>query len=168
LPIAASSDAVRESALNDRWYFAYGSNLSVDQKELRTGTIRSSVRCQLLGYRLAFNKRASSGGVYANVMPNKPSAVWGVAYLCDENAIAALDRCEGVSGGHYRHEGVEVVTDGGEVLHALTYVAGDDFVCAEGRPRNDYLRKILDGARHHRLPDDYIASIEALGAGPAG
>jgi gamma-glutamylcyclotransferase len=152
--------------VTDTWYFAYGSNLFVDQKVLRTGAIRKPVRCRLPGYRFVFNKRARSGdGVYANVVPDDSATVWGVACLCNEAAIAELDGYEGVSGGDYRHQHVGVVTDEGEALHALTYVAGDDYVCEEGRPRADYLDAILDGARHHGLPEDYVASIEALGGG---
>jgi gamma-glutamylcyclotransferase len=162
---ASPYPAKRSCRSPDRWYFAYGSNLLVDQKAERTGVIRCAVRCHLPAHRFVFNKRTASGkGVYANVVPGESATVWGVAYLCDEAAIAALDRYEGVSGGHYRHQEVEVVTDAGDVLQALTYVAGNDFVCEERRPHVDYLRKILDGARHHQLPEDYIEMLEALGS----
>jgi hypothetical protein len=70
--------------MHDRWYFAYGSNLLVEQKELRTGAIRKSLRCRLPAHRFAFNKRAASGDVYANVIPDESATVWGVAYLCDK------------------------------------------------------------------------------------
>ncbi len=33
----------------DSWYFAYGSNLDIDQKELRIGTIRHAEVCRLRG-----------------------------------------------------------------------------------------------------------------------
>lgn len=155
--------------MSDRWYFAYGSNLLVDQKLQRTGDIRSSVRCRLPAHRIAFNKRPASGdGAYANIIPDASASVWGVAYLCDEAAIAALDRCEGVSGGHYRHEDVQVVTDTGDALQVLTYISGDDCLCEERRPRGDYLEKILVGARHHGLPEDYVELLEALGGGADG
>ena len=157
-------EELRES--NGRWYFAYGSNLHIEQKASRTGAIRASVRCRLPGHRFAFNKRAASGGgVYANVIPDRSATVWGAAYLCNQAAIAALDRYEGVSGGHYRHQAVEVVTDGGKVLQAITYVAGDEFICPAGRPRADYLHTILAGARDHELPWEYIGFVDRLGGG---
>ena len=149
--------------MTDTWYFAYGSNLLVDQKESRTGDIRSAVRCHLPAYRLAFNKRPLSGvGAYASIVPDETATVWGVAYLCDQAAIASLDRREGVSGGHYRHQDVDVVTDAGDVLQAMTYVAGEAFTIAERRPTRDYLQKIVTGARQHQLPEDYIAALQAL------
>lgn len=154
-------------SMTDSWYFAYGSNMSVDRKVKRTGVIRESVRCRVPGYRFAFNKAADDGGGYANIVPDASATVWGVAYLCDETAIGGLDVCEGVSGGHYRREIVEVVTDDDEVLQALTYVAGDDFVCSERAPRDDYLDTVLKGARHHGLPEDYIEFLEALSSNPS-
>jgi len=154
--------------VNDRWYFAYGSNLLIDRKVERTGTIRESIRCQLPAHRLAFNKCAApKPGAYANVVPDESATVWGVAFLCDEVAVATLDSYEGVLGGHYRHEDVEVVTEAGEALRALTYVAGDDYVCEECRPPQDYLRMVLVGARQHGLPGSYIEMIEALGSDAA-
>ena len=155
--------------MTDRWYFAYGSNLWVDQKEERTGVIREAVRCRLTGHRIAFNKRPDRGdAAYANIVPDDSAEVWGIAYLCDDAAIRALNGYEGVLGGHYRHEDVEVLTDTGEVLPALTYVAGDGHECEERVPESAYLNKILDGARYHQLPDDYIEMLKVLGGGPAG
>ena len=135
----------------------------------RTGGIRAAIPCRLRGYRMAFNKRAASGpGVYANIVPEASARVWGVAYLCDEAAIHALDRYEGVSGGHYRPERVEVVTEEGRVLQALTYVAGAEHMCEGRRPARAYLNKILEGARQHRLPEEYVKEVEALGSGLVG
>lgn len=51
----------------DQWYFAYGSNLFVDQKEERTGRSRQAIRSRLSSYRFAFNKRGGGGQVYANI-----------------------------------------------------------------------------------------------------
>jgi len=153
----------------DEWYFAYGSNLSVDQKEMRTGRIRKATKCRLPGHRLAFNKEGRHGEVYANIMPDAKSEVWGVAYLCNPEAMNELDRFEGVPGGHYHREKVEVVTETGEKLSAVAYVAGPRPVTEEGWPSKDYLERILKGAAHHGLPAEYIREIEQRAAGkPSG
>jgi 5'(3')-deoxyribonucleotidase/gamma-glutamylcyclotransferase (GGCT)/AIG2-like uncharacterized protein YtfP len=150
----------------DTWYFAYGSNLSTDRKVERTGAVRRVLRCRLPEHRIVFNKRAQSGeGACASIVRDPSSTVWGVAYLCDERAIDALDRYEGVTGGHYRRETVEVITDDGRRLEALTYVAGEDHLCDERLPTDDYLRLLLDGASQHHLPEDYTRRIGALGRG---
>lgn len=146
----------------DRWYFAYGSNLSVDQKELRTGRIRQAIRSRLLGYRFAFNKRGGKGQIYANIVPDADAEVWGVMYLCNPAAIREMDRFEGVAGGHYRRLAVQVRKDSGETVEAITYTAGADFVCDPGKPSDDYVRRIVSGAKHHDLPSEYMERIETL------
>ena len=82
----------------------YGSNLDEEQKVFRTGAIRERRKSRLSGYRFAFNKRGRSGTCFANIMPETDSEVWGVAYLCDENAMTEMDGYEGVPSGHYRRE----------------------------------------------------------------
>jgi len=150
----------------DTWYFAYGSNLDVDQMGARTEAICTALRCRLPQYLLVFNKLPDAGiGAFASIIADKASSVWGVAYLCDEEAIARLDRREGVATGHYRHENVDVVTDAGDVLHAMTYVAGDDHTREGLRPRSEYLRTIIAGARQHALPREYVAALLVLEAG---
>jgi len=145
----------------DRWYFAYGSNLAIDRKERRTGTIRQALRCRLPDCRVVFNKKAASGiEVYANITPARHEAMWGVAYLCDASAIAAQDEYEGVAGGHYKHAKVSVIADGSRTLHALTYVAGSGFVVQERQPSEAYLQTILSGARYHHLPEEYVRALE--------
>ncbi len=148
----------------DSWYFAYGSNLDPEQKESRTGRIREARRCHLPDYRFAFNKRSDGGAVYANLMPQRGARVWGVVYRCSPDALEKMDRCEGVAGGHYVRTSVRVVTDSSEALKAEAYTAGQRFVCADGIPEPSYLRRIVKGAREHQLPEEYIRTLEALGA----
>jgi cation transport regulator ChaC len=153
--------AIQQRA-DDRWYFAYGSNLSVDQKELRTGRIRQAVRCRLPGYRFDFNKRGEHGQVYANIVVDGTSEVWGVAYLCSPAAMREMDKCEGVAAGHYERLPVEVILESGQRIEAIAYIAGAAFVCQPRAPSDDYLERIISGARHHGLPADYVERIEML------
>jgi gamma-glutamylcyclotransferase len=152
----------KEKMNGDQWYFAYGSNLLVDQKEKRTGRIRQAVRSRLKGYRFAFNKRGDSGQIYANIVPDDTADVWGVVYLCNPVAIRSMDEYEGVASGNYERIHVAVEKDAGETVEALTYVAGKDFTCEPGKPSAEYLGKIISGARHHGLPEEYVRRIEAL------
>jgi len=148
--------------MNDSWYFAYGSNLSKGRKQERTGLIRRAVRARLRNHRLAFNKEASGGGVYANVVPEEGSEVWGVIYLCNPTAMTQLDRHEGVMGGHYVKVSVTVELEDGSLCDAETYIAGEDYIVSEGTPDDWYLDFILTGAIQHELPEDYIADIKRL------
>lgn len=146
--------------MNDQWYFAYGSNLSIDQKESRTGTIREAKRARLDGYRNAFNKRGTDGSGKANIIQDPSRTVWGVVYWCNSAALDKMDKHEGVSGGHYRREYVRVRHDPGDDLEAVTYIAGESFLDDSLVPTDAYLQTILRGARHHELPEDYICEIE--------
>ncbi len=101
------------------------------------------------------------------MIPDPSGEVWGVAYLCNSQAMKELDRYEGVATGHYQRLPVEVATRSGEPIQAVAYVAGAAFVVEGARPSDEYLRLILDGARHHGLPEDYIRSIEAEARGAA-
>jgi gamma-glutamylcyclotransferase len=146
----------------DIWYFAYGSNLSLDVKQRRTDTIRTARLARLKNYRFAFNKRGADHETYANVMPASGEVVWGVVYLCNPQAMAELDEYEGVATGDYRRESVAVETADGQQLTAVVYIAGDDFLIDRGRPTAAYLQRILTGAKEHGLPAEYIRRIEAL------
>lgn len=75
-----------------------------------------------------------------------------------------MDEHEGVSGGHYAQRTVRVRVDGGNALDAVTYVAGNKFIENLLTPSPEYLQTILRGAREHKLPDEYIHSVEALGS----
>lgn len=154
--------------MNDTWYFAYGSNLSKGRKQERTGLIRCEIRAKLRDYRLAFNKKATGGGVYANIVAENGCSVWGVIYLCNSHAMAELDRREGVMGGHYERIPITVELEGGEIRSAETYVAGSTYIVSEGEPTETYLKYILDGAIEHELPAEYIAAIRRLACGEEG
>ena len=84
---------------DDVWYFAYGSNLWIDQKETRTGAIRSGNDrpriARLANYRLAFNKRGSQGQVFANIVACPGDQVIGIAYRCKPSTIDTMSEWEG-------------------------------------------------------------------------
>ena len=142
-------------------YFAYGSNLDANQMLKRIGSNPVAKRAKLTDYKLCFNKLAADGSRYANIIEDGTGVVWGVVYSCTPHAIENLDRDEGVPGGHYRRILIVAELESGEKVNCQTYVAGDKYTCKDGKPRNDYLNRILLGARYHNLPIDYIESIAA-------
>jgi gamma-glutamylcyclotransferase (GGCT)/AIG2-like uncharacterized protein YtfP len=146
----------------DQWYFAYGSNLLVAQMEARTGRVRRAIHSRLQGYCFAFNNRDGNGETYANIVPDPAAEVWGVAYLCDAEAILKMDEFEGVADGCYRRIPVTVETDSGGQIEATAYIAGESFVGEPGNPSREYLGRIVSGARQHGLPVGYVEMIEEL------
>lgn len=148
--------------MTDSWYFAYGSNLSVEQMQQRIGKTAASKRAELIGYRLAFNKRGGDGTGKANIVEEPKATVWGVAYRCGPDELRQMDRYEGVRDGHYFRKELRVRCDDGEMLVVIAYVAGAKYVEDSLGPSADYLDTIVRGARKHQLPADYLRQLEEV------
>jgi len=148
--------------MDDKWYFAYGSNLFVDQMRDRTGIGSLGIVACLEGYRLLFNKRGADGTGKANIVQCSVGAVWGVIYKCDARVLEKLDRFEGVATGHYNRVEVVVRCTAEGLVGAIAYIAGDRFVGDSMVPSEKYLQTILSGAKFHRLPESYIGEIQRV------
>lgn len=135
------------------------------RKERRTGQIREVRRARLDGYRIAFNKLGDDGTGKANLRPDRAGVVWGAVYLCSPATLERMDGYEGVRGGHYCRKRVRVRCEYGEVQEAVTYVAGERFVCPSLVPDPSYLKLVLDGARALHLPQEYVKEIELAAKG---
>lgn len=142
-------------------YFAYGSNLNLDQMRRRCPDSRPVSRTVLYGYRLLFPRPDSlwRGGV-AGIEPDQSAHVEGALYQLSDNDIRSLDRYEGIAEGDYTRENVWVVLPDGRSVAAFTYiavpVAGGPFM-----PSARYLATIIEGARHHELSPDWVRFLEA-------
>lgn len=143
-------------------YFAYGSNLNIQRIRQRIGRTPNARRVELAGYQLLFNKRGSETQSFANITDEKNGRVLGVIYECSESELKDLDRHEGVAGQHYTRHLVWVTTESGERLQAVTYIAGENFICENLQPTDDYLQIIISGASHHGLPTQYIDEIKEI------
>jgi gamma-glutamylcyclotransferase len=144
----------------NEWYFAYGSNLWIDQMAARTGPIgqgddRPRV-AWLPDHRLVFNMQGDDGQVFANV--ERPGeGVFGVIYRCGP---ATLDQLDAYERGYERRR--VLVTDEGRVtLEAVAYVAKADRVVNGEKPSAEYVARVIRGARQHCLPEAYVREIEA-------
>ncbi|HYR96267.1 MAG TPA: gamma-glutamylcyclotransferase [Candidatus Binatus sp.] len=144
------------------WYFAYASNLCraifAERRGMRALVSR---RARLDGHRLTFDLPVGPGerGV-ANVEPDEAAHVWGAAYLLEREDCDRLDRSEGVHVGIYHRIAVDVTFDDGEVVQAFTYRSSWKTPGRKPSPR--YLGLILDGAREHELPGEYVRFLESL------
>jgi cation transport regulator ChaC len=147
---------------DDVWYFAYGSNLWIEQKELRTSAIRTGNDrpriARLADFRFAFNKRGSKGQVYANIMTCPGEHVIGVVYRCKPSTVETMSGFE----GGYERKTVVVVIDDNSSVEAITYVAMEKNVVDDTRPSDEYLTRIVNGAIQHGLPPEYIEKIKLL------
>ncbi len=140
-------------------YFAYGSNLAPGRLRERVGEFRvHGVGC-LHGHRLAFNKRGRDGSGKANLMPDPLGLVWGVVYELTPDAWPTLDRFE----AGYTRLRVEVERSAGEAFEAWTYASAR---LSRTPPFAWYREHMVQGARHHGLPDDWVAWLERVAVQP--
>jgi len=154
------SDAARATEPT-LWYFAYGSNLDpgtfLGRRRMRPLDTRVAV---LEDFALRFDLPVGPGerGV-GNVVACAGERVWGALYLLTLTEAARLDRTEGVHHGAYTRLEVVPRAADGAALAAFTYTS---WRRREGRkPSRRYLGLLLAGARHHGLPDDWIARLRA-------
>jgi cation transport regulator ChaC len=144
------------------WYFAYGSNMSEAIFCARRGMRPlATTGARLDGYQLHFNLPIGRGerGV-ANVEPAVGARTYGVAYLLTRADLDRLDHTEGVHFGAYRRIPVEVVTEDGTPVTAITYRSWR--TDATRKPSARYRQLLLDGARAHGLPPEYVRDLERL------
>lgn len=80
--------------MKDRYYFAYGSNMNLEQMKYRCPAAEVVENVRLENYRLAFRGRAPGNGV-ATVLPEKGSYVEGVLWKITEACEKSLDFYEG-------------------------------------------------------------------------
>lgn len=135
---------------NRHSYFAYGSNLCVQQMARRCPDAVDPQPATLADHDWLINER----GV-ATVEPFAGSEVHGVVWQVSDRDLATLDSAEGVP-VRYRRDQLTVRTEDGP-SPAWVYI---DHRVEPGPPRPGYLERILDGARHHGLPNRWIEFLE--------
>ncbi len=141
--------------------FAYGSNMCSGRFRDYGVFPEESGQCAVLeGYRLVFNKRSRDGSGKANVERHEDSEVWGVLYSVSDGDLTTLDEGEGRG---YRRLQLVVRNEGREEINCWVYVAtepsGDPL-----RPYSWYKRFLVEGAREHALPPEYVVSLENIEA----
>ncbi|HEX5166466.1 MAG TPA: gamma-glutamylcyclotransferase [Thermomicrobiales bacterium] len=141
-------------------YFAYCTLLDKGEMQRFVPAASRGATGQISGWRVVFERHApgvETGG--CNLSPADDAPVYGVLYDLSEDGFAQLDAISGVDRGLYQRFAVRVMTDAGEVT-AETYVIpnpGGPF-----QPTAAYVRPILAGARELGLPNDYVATLDAL------
>lgn len=132
--------------MKKRLYIAYGSNLNKRQMEYRCPTAKPIAKTWLKDYQLVFQGHPFNA--HANVIPKEgqevPVAIWEISAR-DE---ASLDIYEGVKGGYYTKEYMEVEV-AGEMQEALIYIMTPR---PYGNPSDGYLDTIAKGYKDFHFP----------------
>jgi gamma-glutamylcyclotransferase (GGCT)/AIG2-like uncharacterized protein YtfP len=149
-------------------YFAYASNLDPQQMQERCPGHLVVGLATLHDHRLVFPRFSPrwAGGT-ASVVHAHGQQVWGVVYEVTDEQLATLDsyeefRSTGDQHNAYDRETVTVdvvrADDGSPPrrVRAATYFARPS---NPQPPSRRYLDRILSGAAHHRLPEDYVEAL---------
>src|SRR5579862_488368 len=141
--------------------FAYGSNMC--SSRFRAYHVRpegAGRGAMLTGYRLLFNKESTDGSGKANVETHEGSETWGVLYVISDADLRILD--DGEVG--YQRVSLPVRTTDNVESQAWVYVGITPNNDAALRPYTWYKRFLVEGAREHSLPANYIANLENIAA----
>jgi gamma-glutamylcyclotransferase (GGCT)/AIG2-like uncharacterized protein YtfP len=128
-------------------YFAYGSNMDVQQMAVRCPDAVVIGTACLPRHRFLINTH----GV-ATVVPSESEAVHGVLWEISKADEASLDGYEGVASGFYRKVITRVRLKNGDETEALIYLANDERV---GTPRPGYMERVMAAAKSHRFAAKY-------------
>lgn len=132
-------------------YFAYGSNIDLEQMVRRCPAAQVVGPATLENYELAFR-----GSGFATIVPKKGSVVhgllWSTTPLCEQ----ALDRYEGYP-RHYTKEPVSVRTADGAAVSAMVYIMAEPLCRQPALPSETYYGIIRRGFKENHLS---VSSLE--------
>ena len=131
-----------------RLYFAYGSNINLDQMAYRCPDAEAVGPVTLEGYELTFRGRADGSGV-ANIEPKEGSAVPGLLWRITPKCEIALDRYEGAP-RLYVQQDVTVRDGEGKEYRVMAYVM-TDLYREPSLPSPFYFDGIRDGYRQNGM-----------------
>lgn len=132
---------------------------------------RRAIAARVPGWRLVLDKPPlfPVGESYANVIPDPAAEVFGVAYEIEAADLEHIELTEGVPIGNYRR--VEVLAhllggDGRANARVTACTLTSDKRDESLRPSRRYLSLLIEGAREHALPAEYVAWLEGITAQP--
>lgn len=137
----------------ERLYFAYGSNINLDQMAHRCPDATPVGPVMLENYELIFRGTTNHGGV-ATIRPRHGSYVYGLMWNLTPECEKSLDRYEGYP--HlYRKETVTVFDVNGREIPVMVYVMNDRYR-KPSIPSDAYYLGIREGFRQNRLPVKHL------------
>ena len=138
-------------------YFAYGSNLHLEQMLRRCPDAEALTQAILFGHRLTYRR-----GVATIEKARRKDRVYGALYRISKRDLKALDTYEGYPRVYYR-DTIQVEARGMGSVRAITYKMHKHFEFS--LPRAGYYEIIQEGYRNWGLPTDSLEmSLENLGS----
>jgi gamma-glutamylcyclotransferase (GGCT)/AIG2-like uncharacterized protein YtfP len=139
-------------------YFAYCTLLDRDEMARFCPNAVPGDVGRVSGWRVEFASYASERGG-CNLAPEAGHDIHGIIYDLSDEEMTGLDTISGVPQGFYERIDVDVTTEDGHVIPAITYIIPSP--AGPFRPSETYVRPILAGAHAVGLPAGYVAELEA-------
>ena len=150
-------------------YIAYGSNM-LSRRFRHPGRMPAAVArgvAAASGVRVRFHKRGVDGSGKCTLVDADDSAgAWGVLFEVTERDLETLDRVEGVHLGGYARESISVRVQDGSIVAAVTYIGQEPFIDDTLVPYDWYRELVVEGAREHGLPADYVDELKQTSSRP--
>lgn len=137
--------------MEETLYFAYGSNINLEQMEHRCPDAQLVGPVTLQNYELQFR-----GSGFATVAPKEDSVVHGLLWKLTPLCEQSLDRYEGYP-RHYIKETVTVQTVDGSKIPVMAYIMAEPLRRRPALPSPHYYRAIQQGFEANGLP---VESLE--------
>ena len=133
----------------EKLYFAYGSNMNLNQMAFRCPDAEVVESVRLEGYRLAFRTNGGGNGV-ATILPEEGSYVDGVLWRISERDEQHLDHYEGFP-FLYGKEPVTVTNQDGVRREIMAYTMNSPYKYKPPMPTVSYLEVILNGCSQNGI-----------------
>ena len=134
----------------DKYYFAYGSNINLNQMERRCPNATVVEPVVLPDHELLFRGNSSGCGV-ATIRPKEGSQVHGLLWRITERCEQALDIYEGFP--HlYKKAPVTVQNSKGESISVMAYIMTEERHLVPVPPSIGYYDGIEEGFKQNGLP----------------
>lgn len=148
-PGRTERDRKEVRTMETKYYFAYGSNMNLDQMAYRCPDAEAVGRCVLKDYRLAFRGNRTGWGV-ASILPEPGKEVQGLLWKITPKCEKSLDFYEGYPNLYGKKE-VTVRTKTGEQTNVAVYIMNEPYQSQPALPSDYYLKGILDGCRQNHI-----------------
>ena len=134
-------------------YFAYGSNMNLDQMAYRCPAAEAVCTAKLEGYELFFAGRSGNG--VASIRPKQGGVVVGVLWKLTEACGKSLDHYEGFP-ALYGKETVRVRGSDGTEHCVMAYTMQEPYSRIPAMPSMGYLAGILAGCEQNGVDEKPI------------
>jgi hypothetical protein len=132
-------------------YFAYGSNICIEQMHFRCPNANKLGNAKLNNYEFVINRHG-----LATLVAKLGACSEGVLWSISESDKATLDVYEGLQSNLYSLQTMIIETRIG-ATQVLIYIATNQDL---GRPALAYMEPIVNAARHHGFSEAYVQSLE--------